>query len=228
MTDYSQGCCIHQLFEAQVERTPITTAVVYEGVELTYEELNRRANQLAHYLRKRGVGPEVLVGIRMERSLEMMVGLLGVLKAGGAYVPFDLVYPQERLAFMLEDTRISVLLTQERLTARLPEHRALIISLDTDWETIARESTENPVPPLTPKNLACVLYTSGSTGRPKGVMLEHRSVAHYTETAGVEFALQPGDRVLQFALLGFDSSLEEIFPSSQPRGDAGATQRGDD
>lgn len=212
VTDYSQDRCIHQLFEAQVERTPVATAVVCEDLELTYEELNRRANQLAHYLRKRGVGPEVLVGIYMRRSLEMIVGLLGVLKAGGAYVPMDLMYPQERLAFMLEDTQVSVLLTQEQLAVRLPAHQAGFIYLDTDWETIARESTGNPVAAAAPENLACVLYTSGSTGKPKGVMIQHRSVVNYTETASVEFALEPRDRVLQFASISFDSSLEEIFP----------------
>src|SRR5262245_33038854 len=115
MANSSQDRCLHQLFEAQVERTPGTAAVLYEGLELTYGELNRRANQLAHYLRPRGVGPEVLVGICLERSLEMMVGLLGILKAGGAYVPLDLVYPQERLAFILEDTQVTVLLAQGRL-----------------------------------------------------------------------------------------------------------------
>jgi aspartate racemase len=212
VTDYSQDSCIHQLFEAQVERTPVATAVVYEGSELTYEELNRRANQLAHHLRKRGVGPEVLVGIYVERSLEMIVGLLGILKAGGAYVPLDLVYPQERLAFMLEDTQVSVLLTQEQLAVRLPMHQAEVIYLDTDWETIAQESTGNPVAVAAPENLACILYTSGSTGKPKGVMIQHQSVVHYTETASVEFALEPSDRVLQFASISFDSSLEEIFP----------------
>src|SRR5262249_20383853 len=129
VADYSQDPCIHQLFEAQVEWTPVATAVVYEGLELTYEELNWRANQLAHYLRKRGVGPEVLVGIYVECSLEMMVGLLGILKAGGAYVPLDLVYPQERLAFMLEDTQVSVLLTQRQLAVRLPMHLAKAIYL---------------------------------------------------------------------------------------------------
>src|SRR5262245_12314052 len=124
MTDDSRGRCLHGLIEAQAERTPVSTAVVYEGLKLTYEELNRRANQLAHYLRTRGVRPEVTVGICVERSLEMIVGLLGILKAGGAYVPLDLAYPPQRLAFMMEDTQVPVLLTQKRLAARLPAHQA--------------------------------------------------------------------------------------------------------
>jgi amino acid adenylation domain-containing protein len=212
MTSDSSDRCVHHLFEAQVARTPAATAVVYQGTGLTYELLNRRANQLAHYLRSRGIGAEVLVGLCLERSLEMIVGVLGVLKAGGAYVPLDPTYPHERLAFMTKDARLSLVLTQEPLAGRLAMHGADVVRLDADWEVIARESTEDPRVAVTPENLACVLYTSGSTGIPKGVMLEHRSVAHYTETASTAFALGPDDRVLQFASLSFDTSLEEIFP----------------
>ena len=176
--DYPKEQCIHQLFEVQVERGPDTIAVEFAADQLTYRELNVRANQLAHYLRKRGVRPEVLVGICMERSLEMVVGLLGILKAGGAYVPLDPAYPQERLAFMVEDAQVAVLLTQERFSGELHEHRAHTICLDTDWKTIGLESEANPVSGVTADNLAYVIYTSGSTGKPKGVQISHRAVVN--------------------------------------------------
>src|ERR1019366_2637470 len=172
-TDCPRDLCIHQLFEAQVERTPDAIAVVFEAEQLTYGELNRRANQLAHHLRELGVGPEVLVAICLERSLEMVIGLLGILKAGGAYVPMDPAYPKERLAFMLKDAQVPVLLTQERLVAGLADHDAKVICLDSGWETIARESGENPGSSTLPENLAYVIYTSGSTGQPKGVLVSH-------------------------------------------------------
>src|SRR4028118_708957 len=131
--------CVHQLFEAQVELTPDAVAVVFEDRQLTYRELNAKSNQLAHYLQKLGVKPEVLVGIYVERSLEMLVGILGILKAGGAYIPFAPDYPQERLAYMLADSQVSVLLTQEKLIASLPKHQAQVICLDADWELISQE-----------------------------------------------------------------------------------------
>src|SRR5439155_10153737 len=155
---------IHELFEEQVERTPDATAVVFEDQQLNYRELNKRANQLAHYLRKLGVGPEVLVGICMERSLEMIIGLLGILKAGGAYVPLDPDYPKERLAFMLEDIHAPVLLTQQRLVDSLPEYNARVVCVDRDWKEIAQETEESPENKVTAENLAYVIYTSGSTG----------------------------------------------------------------
>src|SRR4029453_10656490 len=188
-TDYPQDRCIHQLFEAQVERTPDAVAVVCEGQQLTYQELNRRTNQLAHHLRELGVGPEVMVAICMERSLETVIGLLGILKAGGAYVPLDPAYPKERLAFMVKDAQAPVLLTLERLVAELVEDRGSkpvlseaegigdrdsrssilnsriqVVCLDSGWEVIARESEENPISSTAPENLAYVIYTSGSTG----------------------------------------------------------------
>ena len=166
-TDYPQDTCVHELFEAQVARTPDAIAAVSNGTQLTYRELNQRANQLAQYLRALGVGPEVLVGLCVERSLEMVVGLLGILKAGGAYVPLDPGYPKERLAFMLEDTQAPVLLTQERLLTKLPEHRAHVICLDTEWHLIALAGEENPVSGVKADNLAYVIYTSGSTGNRK-------------------------------------------------------------
>lgn len=177
--DYPNDKCAQQLFEAQVERSPDATALIFEDKQLTYRELNRRANQLAHYLKKLGVGPEVVVGIYMERSFEMMAGLLGILKAGGAYVPLDPAYPKDRLAFMLEDAQVPVLLTQHRLVEELPAHAVQVVCLDTDWQVIARESEEMPTSTTTPENLVYVIYTSGSTGRPKGVAVEHRQLSNY-------------------------------------------------
>jgi amino acid adenylation domain-containing protein len=201
----------HQLFEFQVKRTPDAVAVVFEGEHLTYQELNHRANQLAHYLRTLGVGPEVLVGICMKRPLEMIVGLLGILKAGGAYVPLDPAYPQERLAFMLQDAQTPVLLTQKRLMSLLPEHGAKVVCLDADWKAIALESEENPVCGVTPDNLAYVIYTSGSTGKPKGVLVAHRSLCNLAKVQVKSFDVQPKSRVLQFASLSFDASVSEVF-----------------
>lgn len=203
--------CIHQLFEAQVERTPNAIALVFEDKQLSYHELNARANQLAHYLQSVGVEPEVLVGICVERSLEMVVGLLGILKAGGAYLPLDPTYPAQRLAFMVEDAQISVLLTQEKLVAELPDLETRIL-LDADWGVISLASRENPVSGVTPENLAYVIYTSGSTGRPKGVMIQHQSLVNFTKTAIATYALTQCDRILQFASISFDAAAEEIYP----------------
>lgn len=202
---------IHQLLEAQVERAPDAVAVVYEDSRLTYGELNRRANQLAHYLRRLGVGPEVTVGISVERSPEMMVGLLGILKAGGAYVPLDPTYPPERLAFMLDDAGVPVLLTRRHLEVGEIKHKVQVVHLDEQWERIGRESEENLVSGVTAGNAAYIIYTSGSTGTPKGVVIEHRSLVNYVQAAGAAYALEPSDRVLQFAPLSFDASAEEIF-----------------
>jgi amino acid adenylation domain-containing protein len=212
-TDNPQDLCIHQLFEAQVERTPDAIAVMFEAEQLTYGELNRRANQLAHHLRALGVGPEVLVAICLERSLEMVIGLLGILKAGGAFVPLDPAYPKERLAFMLKDAQAPVLLTQERLVAGLPEHDAKVICLDSGWETIAQESGENPGSSTFLENLAYVIYTSGSTGQPKGVLVSHGSIAGHCRNAQRCYELDSRDVILQFASLSFDVSLEEILPT---------------
>ncbi len=217
-TDYPTDKCIHELFEAQVERTPDAVAVVLpaehdEDQQLTYRELNARANQLAHYLRTLGVGPEVLVGLCVERSLEMIVGLLGILKAGGAYVPLDPSYPTERLNFMLEDAGVPVLLTQERLKAGLLEQQVRIVCLDTDWGVISQKSEKNSVNGVQPENLAYVIYTSGSTGKPKGVLISHRSIATHCRDIRRHYELDSLDRVLQFASCSFDTSLEQIFPT---------------
>jgi amino acid adenylation domain-containing protein len=212
-TDYPQDLSIHQLFEAQAERTPDAIAVVFEHEQLTYGELNRRANQLAHYLRALGVGPEALVAVCLERSLEMVIGLLGILKAGGAYVPLDPAYPKERLAFMLKDAQVPVLLTQKRLVAGLPECEARVICLDSGWDAIASESEENPINATTPENLAYVIYTSGSTAQPKGVLVSHGSIVDHCHSAQRTYELDASDGVLQFASLSFDVSLEEILPT---------------
>lgn len=202
----------HQLFEAQAARTPDAVAILFGDERLTYQHLNAQANQLAHYLRSLGVGPDTLVAVSVERSIEMIVGLFGILKAGGAYVPLDPAYPKERLAAMLEDARAPVLLTERRLLESLPQTEARVICLDSDWKIIAHSSTENPISKITPENLAYVIYTSGSTGKPKGVLIEHRSLANYVEAASAEFAIEAGDRVLQFASISFDTSAEEIYP----------------
>jgi len=203
--------CAHTLFEAQVERTPDGVAATFEGRQLTYGELTRRANQLAHHLRRLGVGPEVLVGICVERSLEMVVGVMGILKAGGAYLPLDPTYPKDRLQFMLEDAQVPVLLTQERLLPLLPEHGARVICLDAGWDEIARERADNPENIATPASLAYVIYTSGSTGKPKGVLIEHRAVANFIASTTSIFEVTPQDRILQFASLCFDVSVFEMF-----------------
>jgi amino acid adenylation domain-containing protein len=207
--DYPHDKCIHQLFEEQVERTPDAIAVVFEGQQLTYSELNSRANRLAHYLQTLAVKPEVLVGICVDRSLEMVVGLLGILKAGGAYVPLDPAYPQERLAYMLEDSQVSVLLTKEKLVAQLLSHQAQIICLDRE-EEIDRYSIDNPQSTIEPNNLAYLIYTSGSTGKPKGVLLAHRGLVNLAQAQGKAFQILPNSRVLQFASLCFDASISEI------------------
>jgi len=220
-TNYPKHQCINELFEAQVERTPDAVAVVFVDAlgsasrrvdqQLTYRELNCCANQLAHHLRSLGVGPEVLVGICVERSLEMVIGLLGVLKAGGGYVPLDPAYPQERLAFMLEDAAVPVLLTQQQLVATLPEHRAKVICLDSDWQSIAQESSTNLVSGATTANLAYVIYTSGSTGKPKGVQIPHRAVVNFLNSMRLNPGLTDRDILLSVTTLSFDIAALELF-----------------
>ncbi|MBD2253936.1 amino acid adenylation domain-containing protein [Nostoc parmelioides FACHB-3921] len=211
--DYPLNKFIHHLFEEQVQRTPDAVAVVYENQQLTYQQLNHRANQLANYLHALGVKPDVLVGLCVERSLEMIVGLLGILKAGGAYLPLDPDYPQERLSFMLEDAQVPVLLTQQQLLENLPQHQAKVVCLDTDWQVISQSSGDNARAGVQASNLAYVIYTSGSTGRPKGVMISHGAIANHCCIIQQAYALEKSDRVLQFASINFDASLEQIFPT---------------
>jgi amino acid adenylation domain-containing protein len=208
--DYPQDKCIHQLFEEQVERSPDSIAVVFEGEQLTYKELNQRANQLAHHLQHLGVGQEVLVGICMERSLEMIVGLLGILKAGGAYVPLDPNYPEERLAYIFNDSQVSVLLTQEKFVTLLTQQDVPVLSLNTDWGTISQESEENPISDVKPENLAYVIYTSGSTGNPKGVLINHHNVVRLFAATKSWFNFSKRDVWTLFHSYAFDFSVWEI------------------
>lgn len=208
---FSQDKCLQQLFEEQVERTPEAIAAIYRGRQLTYRELNDRANQLAHYLRDLGVAPEVLVGFCVDRSLEMIIGLLGILKAGGAYVPLDPAYPTERLSYMVDDAKISILLTQSQLKSQLPEHQARVVYLDSDWDKIALHDRENPQRVNTGRDLAYVIYTSGSTGKPKGVMIPHAALSSFAQTALTEYGIEASDRLLQFASINFDVAVEEIY-----------------
>jgi amino acid adenylation domain-containing protein len=209
-TDYPHAKCIQELFEAQVERTPKAVAVIFQDQQLSYEELNSRANQLAHHLRALGVGPETPVGICTERSLDMVIGLLGILKAGGAYLPLDPAYPSERLAFMMSDNQAPVLLTQSYLLDRLPEHKATVICLDTDWEQIAQESKANPVQWSSAENLAYVMYTSGSTGKPKGISIPHRAINRLVFNTNY-INLQPDDRVALASNSAFDAATFELW-----------------
>ena len=210
--EYAGTACLHELFERQVAASPDAQAVVFEGQSLTYAELNARANQLARTLRARGVGREVLVGICVERSLEMVVGLLGILKAGGAYVPLDPGYPTDRLAYMLENSGAGVVLTQGKLARELEIWGSQeVLSLDEEWETIAGQSGENLGETAGLENLAYMIYTSGSTGKPKGAMNAHRGICNRLFWMQEQYRLEPGDRVLQKTPFSFDVSVWEFF-----------------
>ena len=210
--------CLHQLIEAQAERTPdaiavqtCTNAGELHDQTLTYQALNQRANQLAHHLQTLGVQPNVLVGVCMERSLDLIVGLLAILKAGGAYVPLDPAYPQERIAFMLEDAQVKVLLTQESLLEKLPDHSAIEVCVDRDWEAIATASSENPQSLVQPNDLAYILYTSGSTGKPKGVQIEHRSIVNLLTFMRQQPGLTEQDILLAVTTISFDIVAVELY-----------------
>src|SRR5688572_7909671 len=209
--EYPRAMCIHELFEQQVERTPEAIAVIFGEEELSYRELNERANQLAHYLRAGGVSAEQRVGLCVERSLEMVVGMLGVMKAGGGYVPIDPEYPRERVTLMLEDAGLGLLLTQQHLVARLPEHTARVVQLDTEWQEIGQSPNTNLAGTATPENLVYMLYTSGSTGRPKGVMVPHRALGNHMAWMQGRFPLTAADRVLQKTPFSFDASVWEFY-----------------
>jgi len=211
--DYAQDRCFHELFEAQVERTPKATAVVFEHQRLTYQELNRRSNQLAHYLRRQGVGPESVVGICIERSVEIVVGLLAILKAGGAYVPLEPAWPKHRIMLMLEDAGAKVLLASNNIVKELPESGIRVISIDGDSQVIAREPNENTNRRVNQDNLAYVIYTSGSTGRPKGVAIEHRQVMNYVNGICQRLELQPGWSYAVVSTIAADLGNTAILPS---------------
>ena len=208
--EYPRDKCIHELFEIQVEETPEAVAVVYGEQQLTYRELNARANQLAHHLQAHGVHQGTKAGIYAERSLEMVIGLLGILKAGGAYVPLDPAYPKLRLGFMIEDTRIPVLLTLERLKGFLPENHAQLVCLDSKPGVVSEANLENPDSGATPNSLAYVIYTSGSTGKPKGTCIPHRAVVRLVKNTNY-VSLTAQDVFFQFAPISFDASTFEIW-----------------
>ncbi|MFN6565502.1 MAG: amino acid adenylation domain-containing protein [Nostoc sp. ChiSLP01] len=208
---YVSSVCIYHLFEYQVEKTPEQIAVIFEDKQLSYQELNQRANQLAHYLQTLNVKPEVLVGICLERSLETIVGLLAILKAGGAYVPLDPAYPSERLALMLEDSQLPILLTQQNLLSKLPEHQAHVVCLDSEEQAITQQSQENLTCLVTDENLSYVIYTSGSTGKPKGVAIEHHSTVALLHWAREVFTNEDLAGVLAATSICFDLSVFEIF-----------------
>ena len=217
VTDYPSQQCIHQLFEEQAGCTPEAEAVVYNGQQLTYAQLDARANQLARYLRRRGVGPNVIVGLCLSRSLEMLVGLWGVLKAGGAYLPLDPEHPPARLAYQLSESKSPVLLTQEALVNLVSEFNGEVICLDRDWKEVESERTENPKAHVSPTDLAYVIFTSGSSGRPKGVEITHRNLVNYSwfisRTLGLDGASDERLRFATVSTLSADLGNTCIFPS---------------
>ncbi|NER48988.1 MAG: amino acid adenylation domain-containing protein [Symploca sp. SIO1A3] len=208
----AQYSCIHNLFEEQVKKRPQATAVIFQSQELTYSELNRRSNQVAHYLQNKGVKPDDIIGIFLDRSLEMLVGILGILKSGAAYLPMDTILPKERLVFMLEDTQVLLILTNRELLKYLPNsnYDRDIIFLN-EWNTFVDESEENPISDVTSENLAYIIYTSGSTGRPKGVMIQHCGVDNMVQAQVKFFNVRPESRILQFYSFAFDASVFETF-----------------
>jgi amino acid adenylation domain-containing protein len=229
--DYPKDACIHELFEKQAALSPEAIAVTFEDQDLTYRELNLQANQLAHYLGRHGVGPDVLVGICMGRSLKMVIGILGILKAGGAYLPLNPDYPQERLRFMLEDAAAPVLLTQVSLVEKLPASNRHVLCLDRDWAVVEKENDSNPALDVSAANLAYVNYTSGSTGTPKGVEVLHRGITRLL--FGVRYAdFGARHTFLQLSEVSFDASTFELwgallhgarcvlFPERMPTADA--------
>jgi amino acid adenylation domain-containing protein len=210
-TDYPKDKCVHQLFEAQVEITPEAIAVVFEEQQLTYRELNTKANQLAHYLQTLSVKPDELVGLCVEASLEMIVGLLGILKAGGAYVPLDPNYPPERLAFMFSNAQAKVLLTQQKWLKQLPQLEQPIFCLDSDWAKISKPDSANLTRIAQPDHLIYVIYTSGSTGKPKGAGIYHRGFTNLVNWFVTDFTLTAADSVLVISSFSFDLTQKNFF-----------------
>ncbi len=219
--NYPDDKCLQELFEEQVKSSPNAIAAeLYNDVnkafpllkrQLTYSELNKKANQLAAYLRNQGVGPEVLVGIYMKRSLEMVVAVMGILKAGGAYLPLDSGHPKERLDFMLRDSGVSILLSQNQLLDKLPSHKTQVICLDTEWDKMAIQNDDNPVRNITPENLAYVIYTSGSTGLPKGTLITHRGVINYLSWCLKAYKVAIGNGCPVNSSLGFDATVTSFL-----------------
>ncbi len=209
--DYTKDRCVHELFEEQVNRTPDAVAAVCGNQQLTYRELNVRANQLAHYLQKRGVAPGVLVGICVGQSLEMIVGLLGILKAGGAYVPIDPMYPKDRIDFMLKDAQCSVILTQEHFYINLPPQMGDVVLLDAHWSQIGQENGNNPVGNTMHSDLIYVIYTSGTTGRPKGSGVYHQGFTNLLNWFIQDFQLNASDHVLIVSSLSFDLTQKNLY-----------------
>ncbi|HEV3050149.1 MAG TPA: AMP-binding protein, partial [Longimicrobium sp.] len=208
---YPAGACVHDLFHAQAARTPEAVALSWRGERLTYAHLEARANQIANALRRRGVGPEVRVGICMPRTPELLAAMLGVLKAGGAYVPLDPAYPRERLGYMLQDAAITLVITDSVLADRLPEGAAALLLLDGDRDAIAAESTVAPETGVAPENLSHVIFTSGSTGRPKGVMIRHSSVVVLLHWLRENVSDEERASVLFSTSINFDVSIAEVF-----------------
>ena len=199
------------LLEEQVDRTPDAIALTFQNVRVSYRDLNEKVNQLAHYLREKGIGPETLVGISTERSIDMVLGLLAILKAGGAYVPLDPNYPKDRTSFMLEDTKAHLLITQSALIHNFLEYKGHIIKIDEDWDKISKKVKTNPLPLATLKNLAYIIYTSGSTGQPKGVMIEHGSLANFLMSLSFETEINNQDKLLAVTTPSFDIAGLEIY-----------------
>ena len=222
--DYPESFCIHELFTQQVIKTPDAIAVKFGNQQLTYTQLNQKANQLANYLQNCGVTSEVLVGLYLERSLDILIAILAILKAGGAYLPLDPKYPQTRLTDILNDSQVSIILTQEKLLTSLSSplprgetpltpYQGKIILLDTDLTIISQQNIETPISAIKPDNLAYVIYTSGSTGKPKGVMITHQNIVNHATSIIDKYQINSHDRILQFTTFIFDVAAEEIFPA---------------
>ena len=203
--------CTHELFELQVDRDPEAVAVVFGKRQLSYRELNEQANRVAHHLRRRGVRPNVLVGVCLERSPEMVVALLAVWKAGGAYVPLDPAYPKERLSFMIEDAQPLVLLTEKTCLPLLSTSGDKVVCLDTDWPMLSQETGDNPAPIAGPSDLAYVMYTSGSTGKPKGATILHRGLVNYLWWAIITYTVEPGHLVPVHTSISFDLTVTSLY-----------------
>ena len=222
--DYPESFCIHELLTQQVIKTPDAIAVKFGNQQLTYTQLNQKANQLANYLQNCGVTSEVLVGLYLERSLDILIAILAILKAGGAYLPLDPKYPQTRLTDILNDSQVSIILTQEKLLTSLSSplprgetpltpYQGKIILLDTDLTIISQQNIETPISAIKPDNLAYVIYTSGSTGKPKGVMITHQNIINHATSIIDKYQINSHDRILQFTTFIFDVAAEEIFPA---------------